>query len=65
VGAVRGARYELFTMLTSAAQASLGVALFPDILPADELSSGRPVVPLDKPISGKSGYYLVAPNKIA
>ena len=63
--AVRGARYELFTMLTSAAQAGLGVALLPEILLADELSSGRLVVPLDKPMSGTSGYYLVAPDEIA
>jgi DNA-binding transcriptional LysR family regulator len=65
VRAVRGARYELFTMLTSAAQAGLGVALLPEILLADELSSGRLVVPLDKPMSGTSGYYLVAPDDIA
>jgi len=65
VRAVRGARYELFTMLTSAAQAGLGVALLPEILLADELSSGRLVVPLNKPMSGKSGYYLVAPDEIA
>ena len=65
VRAVRGARYELFTMLTSAAQAGLGVALLPEILLADELSSGRLVVPLNKPMSGTSGYYLVAPDEIA
>lgn len=65
VRAVRGARYELFTMLTSAAQAGLGVALLPEILLADELSSGRLVVPLDKPMTGESGYYLVAPDEIA
>ncbi len=65
VRAVRGARYELFSMLTSAAQAGLGVALLPEILLADELSSGRLVVPLDKPMSGTSGYYLVAPDEIA
>ncbi|KQR84343.1 LysR family transcriptional regulator [Burkholderia sp. Leaf177] len=65
VRAVRGARYELFTMLTSAAQAGLGVALLPEILLADELSSGRLVVPLDKPMTGTSGYYLVAPDEIA
>jgi hypothetical protein len=29
------------------------------------LSSGRLVVPLDKPMSGTSGYYLVAPDEIA
>jgi LysR family glycine cleavage system transcriptional activator len=65
VRAVRGARYELFTMLTSAAQAGLGVALLPEILLVDELSSGRLVVPLDKPMTGGSGYYLVAPDEIA
>jgi DNA-binding transcriptional LysR family regulator len=65
VRAVRGARYELFTMLTSAAQAGLGVALLPEILLADELSSGRLMVPLDKPMTGTSGYYLVAPDEIA
>jgi DNA-binding transcriptional LysR family regulator len=65
VRAVRGARYELFTMLASAAQAGMGVALLPEILLVDELASGRLVVPLDKPMSGTSGYYLVAPDEIA
>jgi LysR family glycine cleavage system transcriptional activator len=39
--AVRGARYELFSMLASAASAGLGVALIPAIMLSSELESGR------------------------
>lgn len=63
VRAVRGPRYELFTMLSSAAQAGLGVALMPEILLAEERASGRLCVPLNRPIAGKSGYYLVASDE--
>ena len=62
VRAVRGPRYELFTMLSSAAQAGLGVALMPEILVTEERASGRLCVPLERPIASQSGYYLVAPE---
>ena len=65
VRAVRGPRYELFTMLSSAARAGLGVALMPEILIAEERASGRLCVPLESPIAGKSGYYLVTSEEKA
>lgn len=63
--AVRGPRYELFTMLSSAALAGMGVALMPEILIADELATGRLTVPLDMPLASEAGYYLVAPDAVA
>ncbi|CAB3669376.1 LysR substrate-binding domain-containing protein [Trinickia soli] len=63
--AVRGPRYELFTMLSSAALAGMGVALMPHILIADELASGRLTAPLDLPLASDAGYYLVAPDAVA
>lgn len=63
--AVRGPRYELFTMLSSAALAGMGVALMPEILIADELASGRLTAPLDLPLASDAGYYLVAPDAVA
>ncbi|HEX7684039.1 MAG TPA: LysR substrate-binding domain-containing protein [Trinickia sp.] len=63
--AVRGPRYELFTMLSSAALAGMGVALMPEILIADELASGRLTAPLDMPLASDAGYYLVAPDAVA
>jgi DNA-binding transcriptional LysR family regulator len=63
--AVRGPRYELFTMLSSAALAGMGVALMPEILIADELATGRLTVPLDMPLASDAGYYLVAPDAVA
>lgn len=63
--AVRGPRYELFTMLSSAALAGMGVALVPEILIADELASGRLAVALDMPLASDAGYYLVAPDAVA
>ena len=63
--AVRGPRYELFTMLSSAAVAGMGVALMPEILIADELESKRLAVALDMPLASDAGYYLVAPDAVA
>jgi len=61
--AVRGARYELFSMLSSAASAGLGVALIPEIMLSGELESGRLQVAIDQPLASASGYYLVAPEE--
>ncbi|KVD86668.1 LysR family transcriptional regulator [Burkholderia sp. ABCPW 14] len=63
--AVRGPRYELFTMLTAAAHAGMGVALMPALLVADELASGRLCAPLDLRLPSDAGYYLVAPDAAA
>jgi DNA-binding transcriptional LysR family regulator len=63
--AVRGPRYELFTMLSSAVLAGMGVALMPEILIADELASGKLTAPLDMPLASDAGYYLVAPDAVA
>src|SRR3546814_11399754 len=42
---LKGCRFELFTMLTSAAMAGLGVALVPEIFVCAELDSRRLLVP--------------------
>jgi len=63
--AVRGPRYELFTMLSSAVLAGMGVALMPEILIAEELASGKLTAPLDMPLASDAGYYLVAPDAVA
>ncbi|WP_323122669.1 LysR substrate-binding domain-containing protein [Burkholderia alba] len=65
VRAVRGPRYELFTMLSAAAHAGMGVALMPALLVADELASGRLCAPLDLRLASDAGYYLVAPDETA
>ncbi|TKC92645.1 LysR family transcriptional regulator [Trinickia terrae] len=65
VRAVSGPRYELFTMLSSAAQAGMGVALMPEILAADELASQRLAVALELPMTSDAGYYLAAPDETA
>lgn len=44
--AMRGPRYDLYTMLAQAAAAGVGVALIPRILIAEELAQGRLVMPL-------------------
>ena len=63
VRAVRGARYDLFSMLSSAALAGLGVALIPEIMLGQELESGRLQLAIDRPLASTSGYYLVTPNE--
>ncbi len=65
VPAVKGARYELFTMLVSAAVAGLGIALVPRFMVQAELDAGTLVVPLELSLSGTTGYYLVYPEEHA
>jgi DNA-binding transcriptional LysR family regulator len=63
--AVRGARYELFSMLVSAALAGLGVALIPRIMLGEELAAGRLCIAAQHPLASAAGYYLVAPEATA
>jgi DNA-binding transcriptional LysR family regulator len=65
VRAVLGPRYELFTMLSAAAHAGMGVALMPALLVADELASGRLAVASELRLASDAGYYLVAPDATA
>jgi LysR family glycine cleavage system transcriptional activator len=58
-----GARYELFSMLATAAAHGLGVALMPTMLVADELARGELVVACERPLSGERNYYLVTPEQ--
>lgn len=63
VPAVKGARYELFTMLVGAAVAGLGIALVPRFMVQAELDAGTLVIPLELSLSGTAGYYLVYPEE--
>ncbi|TDR82757.1 transcriptional regulator GcvA [Paludibacterium purpuratum] len=63
INAMRGPRYELFSMLVEAARASLGVALVPRFFVLNELSSGELVVPCTHPMKSERGYYLVYPER--
>jgi DNA-binding transcriptional LysR family regulator len=56
-----GPRYELFTMLASAAAHGLGVALMPTLSIQPELARGELVIPCDRPLRAERGYYLVTP----
>ena len=58
-----GPRYELFSMLATAATHGLGVALMPTMLVADELARGDLVVACARPLSGERNYYLVTPDR--
>ena len=57
-----GPRFEQFAMVSQAAVAGLGLAIVPRFLIEEELRSGALVVPVDRPISGSEGYYLVYPQ---
>lgn len=58
-----GPRYELFSMLASAAAHGLGVALMPTMLVEDELARGDLVVACARPLAGERHYYLVTPER--
>jgi len=59
--ALRGPRYELFSMTAVAAVHGMGLALIPRMLIDDELARGDLVVACDLPLVGERSYYLVAP----
>jgi len=58
-----GPRYELFSMLATAAAHGLGVALIPTMLVDDEIARGELVVACARPLSGQRNYYLVMPDR--
>ncbi len=60
--ALMGPRFEQFAMVSQAAVAGLGVAIVPRFLVEEELRSGALVVPVDRPVTGSEGYYLVYPE---
>ncbi len=59
--AVMGPSFEQFAMVAQAAVAGLGAAVVPRFLVEDEIASGRLVVPFDKAIESRQGYWLVYP----
>jgi DNA-binding transcriptional LysR family regulator len=62
INAMKGPRFELHSMLISAACAGLGVALLPGFLVAEQVKSGALAIPLDRPLHSGKAYYLVCPE---
>lgn len=60
--ALHGPRYELFSMLASAAVCGLGVALLPAMLVQAELARNELVILCDHPVSSTRAYCLVSPE---
>ncbi len=60
--ALHGPRYELFSMLASAAVCGLGVALLPAMLVQAELARNDLVILCDQPVSSKRAYCFVSPD---
>lgn len=63
--AMQGVRYELHTMLFSAAAAGLGIALVPKFFVEGQLQQLGLVVPFDAASTADSGYYLVYPTEFS
>ena len=56
-----GPRYELFSMLATAAGHGLGCALIPRMLIEAELARGELVIACNRPLRGERSYFLVTP----
>ena len=65
LGALHGARFDQFGMVTQAAAAGLGVALVPLFLVEEEFAGGRHLIPVGRPVEGPHKYYLVYPHRKA
>lgn len=59
---VRGPRFEQFHMVIQAAIAGFGMAVLPEFLIQEELSSGRLVKAFDQTVESRHAYYLVYPE---
>jgi len=62
---MQGVRYELHTMLLSAAAAGLGIALVPRFFVDTEAQTSRLIVPFDAPAVAEAAYYLVYPTELS
>lgn len=62
---MQGVRYELHTMLISAAAAGLGIALVPRFFVDAQLEHLGLVMPLDAPAVADAAYYLVYPTELS
>lgn len=60
--ASRGPRYELFSMVTAAAAAGMGVGLVPRLLVQDALAAGQVVVAHQHALPDTQGYWFVRPQ---
>jgi len=60
--AAGGPRYELFTMVTAATAAGMGVGLAPRLLIQHELRTGELVIPIDRSLDVSQGYYFAYPE---
>ena len=61
--ALRGPRYELFSMTAAAAAQGLGLALVPRLLVEPELARGELMVACAQVLPGDRAYYLVQPER--
>jgi LysR family transcriptional regulator, glycine cleavage system transcriptional activator len=62
---MQGVRYELHTMLISAASAGLGVALVPKFFVSDQLDTLGLIIPVDAATRVDAAYYLVYPTELS
>ncbi len=62
INALRGPRFELYSMIIEAALANLGIGAVPRFLVEDHLASGRLVRPFDCSVRSRYTYYLVYPE---
>ncbi len=65
VNAMGGARFELFSMLVTAAKFGLGVALVPSFFVMKDVAAGELVIPCKHVLKSRRSYYLVYPENKA
>jgi LysR family transcriptional regulator, glycine cleavage system transcriptional activator len=63
IDALKGPRFEHFSMVIQAAAAGLGAAVIPEFLVQQELTAGELVAPFDHRVASAHAYYLVYPEE--
>ena len=61
--ALKGPRFEHFSMVIQAAIAGVGVAVLPRFLIEDELASGQLIMPFNIAVRSDHAYYLIYPEE--
>ncbi len=63
MNALRGPRFEHYSMIIEASLAGMGIGVVPQFVVADHVAAGRLITPFDVVVKSRFAYYLVYPEQ--